>query len=172
MIAWLHTCYVIINTNNSRSRGCSILLALSARRCHVINPGRFLTGGLPPERREGKGVVPTAENLWIEVWYQWKIIRYQRCRCYFWGQVRKQYSKEGIWRHYDYSEKFFGCKQQSNWVVTLMGNEGKNKNELKVVINNGDSAMGPFCLDTNELAMLRWLGKSMRTVKIKINENA
>ena len=108
----------------------------------------------------------------VEVWYQWKIIRYQRCRCYFWGQVRKQYSKEGIWRHYDYSEKFFGCKQQSNWVVTLMGNEGKNKNELKVVINNGDSAMGPFCLDTNELAMLRWLGKSMRTVKIKINENA
>ena len=40
------------NEVDARSCGCSHLLVLSAQRCHIINPGQFLTGG-PPTAREG-----------------------------------------------------------------------------------------------------------------------
>ena len=38
----------------------------------------------------------------------------------------------GIWKKYDRSEKLFGWKQQSKRVVTLIGNEEKKKNDLKI----------------------------------------
>ena len=36
---------------------CSHLMTLSAWRCHIINPGQFLTDGLPTSRREDRGAV-------------------------------------------------------------------------------------------------------------------
>ena len=40
MIVWQHTFNVSRDTNNTRSRGRSRLLILSARSRHIINPGR------------------------------------------------------------------------------------------------------------------------------------
>ena len=57
MIACKHTSNVRINHNNTISRGCSCLLALSARRRHIIDPGRFLMGGTPAERIGDIGAV-------------------------------------------------------------------------------------------------------------------
>ena len=53
-----------------------------------------------------------------------------------------------------------------------MGNEATNKNDLKRTIDGGDGKTRPFCLDTKKLAVKRSLGKSTRTVKLKMNENA
>ena len=64
MIAWQHTCNASRNTNDARPCGHSSLLALSARRRHIIDPGHFFTGGLPAERRGGRGVVPPSERRW------------------------------------------------------------------------------------------------------------
>ena len=45
------------NEVDTRSCGCYHLCVLSARRCHIINPGRFLTGGTPVARRGGIGAL-------------------------------------------------------------------------------------------------------------------
>ena len=45
------------NKLDARHRGCSHLLELSARRCCIIYPGQFLTGGLPTVRRGDIGAV-------------------------------------------------------------------------------------------------------------------
>ena len=64
-------------------------------------------------------------------------------------------SQGDIWRQYNRPEKLFGCKQQPERVVTLMGNEEKKKNDLEITIDDGDGKMRPLCLDTNKLTMKR-----------------
>ena len=50
------------NKVDARSRGRSRLLALSARRRRIIDPGRFLTGGPPATRRGDRGAVPLQDR--------------------------------------------------------------------------------------------------------------
>ena len=45
------------NEVGTKSRGCYHLLALSARSCHIIDSGRFLTGGPPTARIGDRGEV-------------------------------------------------------------------------------------------------------------------
>ena len=63
MIAWKHTYNVSSNLNDARSCRCSLLLKLSAQRRHIINPGLFLTGGLPAEIKGDRGAVPLQDRL-------------------------------------------------------------------------------------------------------------
>ena len=51
------------NEVDARSRRRSCLLALSARRHHIIDPGRFLMGGTPAARRGDRGVVLLQDRL-------------------------------------------------------------------------------------------------------------
>ena len=51
------------NEVDARSRGCSHLLALSARCYCIIIPGQFLTGGLPTARRGDRGAVSLQDRL-------------------------------------------------------------------------------------------------------------
>ena len=51
MIVWQHTWNISSNPNDTRLHRRSSHLALSARRRHIIDPGRFLTCGIPAERR-------------------------------------------------------------------------------------------------------------------------
>ena len=39
-------------------------MAISARRFRIIDPGRFVTGGPPAERRGVRGEVTPAEKIW------------------------------------------------------------------------------------------------------------
>ena len=57
MIAWKHTCNISSYPNDAISQWRSNLLAPSARRRRIIDPGRFLTGGTPSEIIEDRGVV-------------------------------------------------------------------------------------------------------------------
>ena len=57
MIAWQNSSNVSRNTNDTRSRGRSRHLTLSARLRHLIYPGFFLTGGLPAAIIEDRGVI-------------------------------------------------------------------------------------------------------------------
>ena len=63
MIAWKHTSNVSRNLNDARSCRRSLLLKISAQRRHIINPGRFFTGGLPAERKGDRGAVPLQDRL-------------------------------------------------------------------------------------------------------------
>ena len=53
-----------------------------------------------------------------------------------------------------------------------MSNEETKKNYLERTIEDGDISPRIFVLDTNKLTVKRWLEKPMRTVKLKIIENA
>ena len=53
-----------------------------------------------------------------------------------------------------------------------MGNEETKIKYLKIIIDDGDGKTGPLCLDTNKLTVKWLLGKSMITVKLKMNKNS
>ena len=50
------------NAVGAISHKCSHLLAISAQIHHIIDPGRFLTGGLPATRRGDRGAVPLHDH--------------------------------------------------------------------------------------------------------------
>ena len=153
MIAWLHTCYVISDPNNAKSRRSFSLLALSVWRRHIIDPGQFLTdappveikGGrvvvAPAEKRGYRGVVPMQDHLQSTV--SLLLVR----------TIPEAGFRGGIWQQYDRSEKLFVCNQQSERVVTLMENEEKKKIDLKRTIDDGENATRPLCLDKNKLTV-------------------
>ena len=63
------------------------------------------------------------------------------------SKIPKAGFQGGIWRQYDRLAKLFGCKQQSELVVTIMGSEEKKKNNLKKQFDNRHSATRLLCLD-------------------------
>ena len=124
-----------VNSHNevdARSCGCYHLLALSARRCCIIDPGRFLTVGC---QRQEEG---------IEVRCLCNIGRHRQSCRHSREIVQKQASEGGL-----YGENIFA--QQSSSDVSSDPNEwshswatGKPKNPIKITINNGDSETTPL----------------------------
>ena len=51
------------------------------------------------------------------------------------------------------------------------GKWGNEEKDLKITIDDGDGATSSFCLDTKKITVTQWPGESMRTIKLKINEN-
>ena len=101
------------NELDARSRRRSRLLALSARRHCIINPGRFLMGGPSAARISDRFMVPL--QYWSPLMASLAL--------YNTSKESSFQGVGGIWRKSNCSAKQFGCKQQSERVFTLMGNE-------------------------------------------------
>ena len=153
MIAWIHTCYVSSYTNNTKSRRSFSLLALSAWRRHIIDPGQFLTDAPPVEIIGGRGVVAPAEKRGDIAVVPMQDHLPSTVSLLLARKIPEAGFRGGIWQQYDRSAKLFGCKQQSERVVTLMENEEKKKIDLKRTIDDGENATRPLCLDTNKLTV-------------------
>ena len=155
MIACLHTCYVISDPNNAKSRRSFSLLAISAWRRCIIDPGHFLTDGLPVEIIGGRGVVAPAEKRGDRGVVPIQYRSPSTVSLLLARKIPEAGFRGGIWQQYDSSAKLFGCNQRSEQVVTLMENEEKKKIDLKRTIDDGDNATRPLCLDTNKLTVKR-----------------
>ena len=135
------------NEVDASSRGCSRLLALSARRRHIIDPGHFLTGGPPSVRIGDRVTVP------LQYWsILTMLLPLQRTR-----QEAGFQGEGGGGELYDDNM----IDQQSSLDVGSDLNEWSHswamskpsKTTKKITINKGDGATRPLCWDKNKLSV-------------------
>ena len=148
------------NEVSARSHGCSHPMALSARHCHIINPGRFLTGGPSKARRRDRGAVS------LQYWSPSMTLLLL--------QIMSPVS--GFWRGVNGKNMI---AQQTSSDISSDPNEwshswairGKKINK-SIKINNDDGETTPLCWEKIKLTKTGWLDVTIRTKNNKMNEMA
>ena len=143
------------NEVDARSRECSHILALSSRRCCIIDPGQFLMGGPPMARRGDGGAILLQYRLPLTASFPLHITGPEAG---FWGGV---YGNNMISHQISLNISSYPNKWSHSWAMRKL-----NKT---ITINNGDRETTPLFWEKNRLAATRWLELTLRNKNLKIN---
>ena len=141
----------------ARSHGCYHLLALLARRCCIIDPGRLLTGGPTTARRGDRGVMSLQD--WSQLTASLPLNRTSPEAGFRGGYMAK------IWS----ISKLFRMEASIRMSGHTHGQWGNQKKNQKITINNGNGETTPLCWEKNKLTLTGWLEVTKRTKNLKMN---